>query len=73
MRVVPFVTGGFGKVDRGSWFSSGETGSDQYAAEHTSWSNTFVHHHAGLPIHFRDQTHGHHTEGMNFGNLDLCS
>jgi hypothetical protein len=69
VRLVYHVTGGFGKVDRGSWFSSGETRSDQYAAAHTSWGDTFIHYYAGLPIHIRDQTNGHHTEGMDCWKL----
>jgi hypothetical protein len=67
LRIVSFLTGGFGKVDRGSWFSSGEARSVLYAATNTSWGDSFIHHHASLSIHFRDKTYGHHTEGMSCG------
>lgn len=69
MWVVSFLTGGFGKVDRGSWFSSSEARSVQYAPANTCWDDSLVHHHASLSIHFRDQTYGYHTEGMNCGKF----
>jgi hypothetical protein len=73
VSIAYLLTGGFGKVDRGSWFSFGEARSVQYAATNAKWYDSFIHHHAGLSIHFRDQTYGHHSEGMNCGKVDQCS
>jgi hypothetical protein len=63
--VFSLLAGGFGKMDRGSRLSASEARPGQYAPTNTIRDDSLIHHHASLPIHFRDQTYGHHTEGEN--------
>lgn len=57
------LSGGPGTVDRERGFNAGGPRPVLRAAEDTGWPHPELHHPPDLPLHLREQAHGHNCSG----------